>query len=237
MSNNKKIKALIIDDEYYARVMIKNLLAKHEDGIEITGEAQNGREAVNLIKEHKPDIIFLDINMPELNGFEVLAQIDNPPFVIFTTAYEEFALKAFDANAIDYLVKPISFERFTHAVNKARSAFQARNTDVESEEDFLFVRSEYKLVKIELGQIDYIENLGDYLKVYINGQKPVMTLMTLKNIATKLPPERFARIHRSYIVPLRRIVSIVNQKVLLSNQTELSVGESYLEKLNKWIKK
>ena len=108
---------------------------------------------------------------------------------------------------------------------------------MESEEDFLCVRSEYKLVKIELGQIDYIENLGDYLKLYINGQKPVMTLMTLKNIATKLPPERFARIHRSYIVPLRRIVSIVNQKVLLSNQTELPVGESYLENLNKWIKK
>jgi two-component system LytT family response regulator len=184
-----------------------------------------------------PDLLFLDINMPDINGIELLKSLPVKPMVIFTTAYKQFAHQGFDLDAIDYLVKPIDFERFTRAVNKARSAFRIPDRDAGGEDDSLFVRSEYKLLKIELGQIDYIENLGDYLKIYLSGQKPVMTLMTLKSIATKLPAEKFLRIHRSYIVPLRKIVSIVNQKVLLGNQTELPVGESYSENLNKWIKK
>ena len=230
------LKCIAIDDEPLALEVLKRYIDKLPS-LQLLQAFDDALSAGEFLRQNSPDLLFLDINMPDINGIDLLKSLPVKPMVIFTTAYKQFAHQGFDLDAVDYLVKPISFERFTHAVNKARSAFQARNTDVESEEDFLFVRSEYKLVKIELGQIDYIENLGDYLKVYINGQKPVMTLMTLKNIATKLPPERFARIHRSYIVPLRRIVSIVNQKVLLSNQTELPVGESYIENLNKWIKK
>ena len=230
------LKCIAIDDEPLALEVLKRYIDKLPS-LQLLQAFDDALSAGEFLRQNSPDLLFLDINMPDINGIDLLKSLPVKPMVIFTTAYKQFAHQGFDLDAVDYLVKPISFERFTHAVNKARSAFQARNTDVESEEDFLFVRSEYKLVKIELGQIDYIENIGDYLKVYINGQKPVMTLMTLKNIATKLPPERFARIHRSYIVPLRRIVSIVNQKVLLSNQTELPVGESYIENLNKWIKK
>jgi len=230
------LKCIAIDDEPLALEVLKRYIDKLPS-LQLMQAFDDALSAGEFLRQNVPDLLFLDINMPDINGIDLLKSLPVKPMVIFTTAYKQFAHQGFDLDAVDYLVKPISFERFTHAVNKARSAFQAQNTAVESEEDFLFVRSEYKLVKIELGQIDYIENLGDYLKIYINSQKPVMTLMTLKNIATKLPPERFARIHRSYIVPLRRIVSIVNQKVLLSNQAELPVGESYLENLNKWIKK
>jgi two-component system LytT family response regulator len=230
------LKCIAIDDEPLALEVLKRYIDKLP-ALQLLQAFDDALSAGEFLRQNVPDLLFLDINMPDINGIELLKSLPVKPMVIFTTAYKQFAHQGFDLDAVDYLVKPISFERFTHAVNKARSAFQARNTDAESEEDFLFVRSEYKLVKIELAQIDYIENLGDYLKVYINGQKPVMTLMTLKNIATKLPPEKFARIHRSYIVPLRKIVSIVNQKVLLSNQTELPIGESYIENLNKWIRK
>lgn len=230
------LKCVVIDDEPFAIEILKKYIS-NLPALQLVQAFDDALSAGEFLRSNPPDLIFLDIHMPDINGIELLKSLPVKPMVIFTTAYKQFAHQGFDLDAVDYLVKPIDFERFTRAVNKVIRAVQGSTNQTPEEEASIFVRSEYKLVKIDLEQVDYIENLGDYLKIYLNAQKPVMTLMTLKNIAEKLPAERFARIHRSYIVPLRKIISIVNQKVLLQNHVELPIGDSYLDNINKWIKK
>ena len=154
---------------------------------------------------------------------------------IFTTAYKKFAIDGFELEALDYLLKPIDPERFTKAVNKAISFFEYKKTSKQEELKTLFVRSEYRLVKIDLNEIEYIESAEDYLKIHLVTGKFIMTLMTMKAVLEKLPAHQFRRIHRSYVVPLSKIRSVVNRKVSLDH-VELPVSESYLINLEVWLK-
>ena len=183
------------------------------------------------------DLLFVDINMPDINGIDLVNSLKHKPLIIFTTAYKKFAYNGFELDAVDYLLKPIDFERFKRGVNKATELLQNRTFNKAQEPDNLFVRSEYKMVKIELNEIEYIEGLEDYIKIHINNSKPVLTLMTMKAFIEKLPADKFLRIHRSYIIPLSKIVSVINRKVLLTSGKTFPVSDTYAALLAGWINK
>jgi DNA-binding LytR/AlgR family response regulator len=192
--------------------------------------------AVELLRHTKVDLLFIDINMPDITGIDLVRSLQEKPLIIFTTAHKQFAIEGFELDAVDYLLKPISIDRFTRAVHKAIDYYKYKNTPSQEENDSLFVHSEYKLVKIPLNDIEYIESLEDYIKIHIAGTKPVLTLLSMKKVLDKLPADKFQRIHRSYIVSVSRVKSIQNRKVQLSSAVELPISDSYVQFINNWKK-
>jgi two-component system LytT family response regulator len=230
-------KALIIDDEPTAREILESHLKKI-DLIEVVGSCKNAMEGFSKLNETQVDLIFLDINMPEISGLQFAKTLDKNTKVIFTTAYREYALDGFDLQAVDYLMKPISLERLIKAINKflgesiplenaSQKEIQAENSD------FIFVRSDRKMIKIDFEDIIYIESLSDYLKIH-TAEKTITTRETISNIETKLPHKKFLRCHRSFIVSIPRIDSFTNEYIEV-NKTAISISRSYrsavLEKL------
>lgn len=227
-----QVKCVLIDDEPLALEVLKQYIARFP-ALKLLHSFDDAIEGAEYLKDHPADLLFIDINMPDIKGTDLVRSLPQKPLVIFTTAYKNYALEGFELDAVDYLLKPIEFERFGRAVQKALELHQLR-TAVQPEGGSLFVRSDYRLVKIRLSDIEYIESVEDYIKIYISGERPVMTLMTMKAVQEKLPAEGFARIHRSYIVPLARVRSVVNKKVLLHSGTELPVGNSYTGVVKGW---
>ncbi|GAA0892007.1 LytTR family DNA-binding domain-containing protein [Fulvivirga kasyanovii] len=209
------IKALIIDDEKLARDVIRAYLKDHPD-IEVVSECANGFEGVKTIHEVKPDLIFLDVQMPKLTGFEMLELLDTVPVIIFSTAFDEFALKAFEQSAADYLLKPYSKSRFNEAISKARqrltgggdkelvAKIQESREGAREELDRLVVRLGSKIVIISLDKVDFIEAQDDYVAIHSEGKKYLKQL-TMKYLESSLPENQFVRVHRSYIVSIGSI--------------------------------
>jgi DNA-binding LytR/AlgR family response regulator len=220
------IKAIAIDDEPLALKVIENFCEK-VDFISLEKTFNKPSEALKYADNFPIDLLFLDINMPSINGIEFYKQLKQSTMVIFTTAYSEYAVEGFNLNAVDYILKPFTFDRFLLAVNKANEFFNYQNQK-ENSSQFLFVRADYSLVKINIANILYIEGLDDYLKIHIENQKTIITRITMKSILEKLPPKEFVRIHRSFIVPLKRIESVRNKVISLAN-IEIPVGASYEE--------
>lgn len=208
----KKIYCAVIDDEPIARDILVDFIAQ-DDRLSLLGNYKNAKEALKGIMTHPVELVFLDINMPGLTGFQFLKTMTNPPAVIFTTAYREHAMEGFEANAIDYLLKPIAIERFLLSVNKAwkflRSSVSeiAEVTIVGESDDFFFVKADGGLVKIFFEEILFIEALKEYVKIVTN-DKSVITYHTISGLEEKLPPGKFYRIHRSFIVNIKAITSI-----------------------------
>jgi len=230
-----QLKCIAIDDEppaldlvaaYIARIPKLQLLQTFDDAI-------SGSE---FLRRNPVDLLFVDINMPDITGIELVKLLEHKPMVIFTTAYKKFAYEGFELDAIDYLLKPVDFTRFSKAVSKALEYHEYKKNSSNAEANHLFVRSEYRVIKINLGDIDYIESLEDYIKIHLANDKPVMTLMPLKKVLEKLPPEKFRRIHRSYIVPLAKVRSVLHRKALLNNGKELPISETYLDFVDEWMK-
>ncbi len=188
----------------------------------------NASEAAKYISTNSIDLLFLDIQMPDISGIEFYKQIQQNTMVIFTTAYSEYAVEGFNLSAIDYLLKPFEQERFKQATEKAQSYYNFLYQSEKNTIQYLYVRSEYSLVKIPFNEILYIETLDDYIKIHQLGKKPVLTLMSMKSINEKLPNSEFIRVHRSYIVPFNRIES-VRGKVISMGITEIPIGKSYEE--------
>lgn len=204
------MRALLIDDERLARKELTSLLENHNN-IDIVGECSDAEEAKSGIKEHKPDLIFLDINMPGKNGFELLEELDNVPEVIFITAYDEFAIKAFEVNALDYLLKPVDPERLAEAISKVS---QTEEDPVEDEErlgtgDRIFIKDGEKCWFVSLEDIRSFESEGNYVRVYFKNFKPLI-LKSLNNLEKRLDPKMFFRANRKFIVNLKWIDSIEN---------------------------
>ena len=225
----KTIQCIIVDDEPVAREILQSHLNKIEV-INIVATCKNAIEAFNQLNSNTIDLIFLDINMPEISGLSFAKSINPNIKVIFTTAYREYAVDGFNLQAVDYLLKPISFDRLLQAVNK----FLGENTIVESKiateiiqerNDFIFVRSDRKMVKINFSEINYIESLSDYIKIYLD-TKVVVTRETISNIEVKLPQKEFLRIHRSYIVSISKIDSFTNEFIEIHNKA-LPISRSY----------
>lgn len=228
-----QLKTVIIDDEPLALEVLKQYIAG-TPALQLVQSFDDAVAGKAYLEENAVDLLFIDINMPDVKGTELVRSLQVRPLVIFTTAYKNYALEGFELDAIDYLVKPIALERFNKAVQKAVEFYGLRKT-AKPENDCLFVRSEYQLVKINFDDILYIESMEDYLKIHVADGRPVMTLMTMKSVLDRLPPSQFARIHRSYIVPLSRIKSLVNRKVNLGT-VELPVSSSYLDFIKGWTK-
>ncbi|MEI2739508.1 MAG: LytTR family DNA-binding domain-containing protein [Chitinophagaceae bacterium] len=208
----KLIRCAITDDEPIARQILADFIGQ-DDRLQLAGNYKNAKEALKGITEHPVELIFLDINMPGLDGFQFLKTMMNPPAVIFTTAYREHAMEGFEANAIDYLLKPIAIERFLLAVNKAWKFLRSAVTEpdevtiVKENEDFFFVKADGGLVKIFFEEILFIEALKEYVKI-VTKEKSVITYHTISGLEEKLPTGKFYRIHRSYIVNIKAITSI-----------------------------
>jgi len=230
-----KIKCVAIDDEPLAL----NLIRKYIQQFPVLNLLQTFDDAISgaeYLRNNPVDLLFIDIHMPDITGIELVSSLKVKPMIIFTTAHKKFAAEGFDLDALDYLLKPIQLERFSKAVNKATEYYRYKNSNKNEPNETLFVRSEYQLVKIDLENIEYIESIEDYIKIHQTNGKPVMTLMTLKAVLEKLPPHQFRRIHRSYVVPLSKIRSIVNRRVRLTS-TELPVSDSYAGFIKEWKNK
>lgn len=224
-----QIKCIAIDDEPPALELIKGYLSKFP-ALKLVQSFDDAIAAAEFLRDNSVDLLLLDINMPDITGLELVRSLREKPLIIFTTAHRKFAVEGFDLDAVDYLLKPIEFERFSKAVNKAIEYYRYKKPGKTEDKEALFVRSEYQLIKIKIEEIEFIESLEDYIKIYVTTGKPVMTLMTIKSILEKLPQEKFMRIHRSYIIPFSKIKSVSGKKVRLTN-TELSVSDSYIDDL------
>ncbi len=230
-----QIKCVAIDDEPLSLQLIEKYVSKFP-ALKLVHTFDDAISGAEYLRTNKIDLLFIDINMPDITGIDLVRALDEKPMTIFTTAYKKFAIEGFELDALDYLVKPIPFERFEKAVSKAIAFYQYKNSPQRVEEEALFVRSEYKLVRIELKEIEYIESVEDYIKIHLANERPVLSLMTLKSLLEKLPETRFKRIHRSYIVPVAKIRSVTNRKVKL-NSVELPISDSYIGFVNEWMKR
>lgn len=227
MSSKKNISCLIVDDEAMAREIINTHLSKI-DNIEVIASCSNAIEAFQEINKHPIDLVFLDINMPDISGISFAKSINKNIKVIFTTAYRDYAVEGFELRAVDYLLKPISFERFSKAISAYHDIQTPIKTEKSSElasNDFIFVRSDRVMVKIDFKSIIYIESYSDYIKIH-TAKKVIVTRETISAIEAKLPKRQFLRIHRSFIVAIPQISSFTNDHVVVKNQS-LPISRSY----------
>jgi DNA-binding LytR/AlgR family response regulator len=233
-----KIKCIAIDDEPLAVKKIANYIEKIPF-LELVAECRSAFEAMNVIKDNNIQLLFIDINMPDLNGLEFVRSLTDKPFVVFTTAYSEYAVDGFQVDAVDYLLKPITFSNFLKAANKVKNLIEMtankQKESVNATADHLFVKSEYKFIRIELEEIKYIESQHEYIKIHLINSKPVMTQLSLKAIEKQLPSDRFMRVHRSYIVNLKKISVIERNRIVFDGKVYIPVSEQYKEIFQEYI--
>ena len=219
------MRCLIVDDEPLAQQILEKYIHLLDD-LTLVGKCNNAIQAISFMQLQQIDLLLLDIQMPELNGLEMLRQLHRPPKVILTTAFSEFALNAFDLDVVDYLLKPISFERFARAINKVRLIKTVpEQVRPETRQPFIFVRSDRKLHKIFLADILFVQGLSNYLKIYTEKQMLIVREKMLE-IETLLPPDLFIRVHKSYIVALAQIKYAEGSTIVLHDHI-IPIGESY----------
>jgi len=244
------INCIAVDDEPLALGLVCAFI-EQTPFLKLVGRYSSAVEALVGLQDQKVDLIFLDIQMPNLNGMELARVLDsrgaNKPRIIFTTAYNQFAIEGYRVDAIDYLLKPFNYEEFLHASNKALSYFELINRSNSTtvtvsaappeEEEYLFLKIEYQLVRIALNEILYIEGLKDYVKIYLQDkEKPLLSLTSLKALEEKLPAKRFMRVHRSFIVSLNKINSIT-RNALQIGKVNITVGDQYKEAFGAFLSK
>lgn len=229
------LKCIAIDDEPPALVLLRQYIAQVPD-IHLLQTFDDAISGSEFLGQNPVDLLFIDINMPDISGLDLVRSLEVKPMIIFTTAHKKFAIDGFELDAVDYLLKPISFERFSKAVVKAVEYYDYKKKPKEEETENLFVYSEYRMLKIPLADIEYIESLEDYIRINFMTGKPVMTLMTMKKVIEKLPDSKFRRIHRSYIVATDKVRSVLNRKAKLSSGIELPISDSYVDFINEWKK-
>ncbi|MGX5819550.1 LytR/AlgR family response regulator transcription factor [Chitinophaga lutea] len=220
------MKCLALDDEPLALEIIADFAARAPFPMQMV-TFENAAHALRYLQQEPVDLLFLDIKMPDITGIQFLKSLKHPPMVIFTTAYEEYAIDGFNLDVIDYLLKPIPLERFLKAVTKAEEYRQVSQPK-SMETDYIFVKTEYKIIKINLEDILYIEALKDYIKIYTHNQ-PVLTLKSLKAFESRLPKDKFMRVHRSYLVAMNKISSVERNTVMIANQS-IPISEGYRDK-------
>jgi two-component system, LytTR family, response regulator LytT len=225
--------AVIVDDEYLALKIIEQY-ADELPTLSISKSFINPQEALAHLLDCSCDLLFLDIQMPDLNGFDLLNKITHPPLIIFTTARHDFAVKAFELDVVDYLVKPFSFERFEKAVRRAQEYLAYKKSKNLVSHEYLMIRANHRVHKIMLEEIEYLEGLGEYVKLFANG-KMYITYGALKDFILQLPATKFFRIHKSYIVSKKIIRSYSSQSVKLQNEKEIPVGRSFKDTFAKWM--
>ncbi|PKQ62302.1 DNA-binding response regulator [Labilibaculum filiforme] len=230
------INCIAIDDEPLALKQISNYIEKTAF-LNLLSGFDNAMDALQFIAKNEVDLIFLDIHMPDLNGMDMAKSLTNGPKIIFTTAYSEYALDGFKVDALDYILKPLDYTTFLKSALKAQSHFERTPTKTENlqaNSDHLFIKSEYKIIRIEIENILYIEGMREYVRIHLENAKPLMTLISMKKIEEKLPSSSFMRVHRSYIVNLKKIATIERNRIIF-NDVYIPVSDQYKEKFQKFI--
>lgn len=220
------IRCIAIDDEPMALEVIKSFCAKL-DFLELTNVFTQTSLAKKHLQNFPVDLIFLDISMPDVNGIDFYKSLSQSTMVIFTTAFSQYAIDGFNLSAVDYLLKPIEFNRFNEACNKANEYYEYKKSKTKGEQNYLYVRAEYALVKIPFADILYLETLDDYIKIHQLDKKPILTLMSIRKMLERLPEIEFVRPHRSFIVPLKKIESVRAKSIILMNDIEIPIGASF----------
>ena len=239
------LKCIAIDDEPLALRQISAYIAKIPY-LELAATFNNAIEAQQRLASERVDLIFVDINMPDLNGVDFVRALTDRPMVVFTTAYSEYAIDGFKLDAVDYLLKPFSFADFSRAAAKANSLYELRQgrlpaqPDSDSEatpkdREYISVKDDYKVSLVRIADIVYIESEGEYVRMHLCDGSTITTLFRLKNMEAALPSEQFMRVHRSYIVNLRAIRSYVRGRIFLSDTEYVPIGENYKEAFQNYI--
>ena len=227
------MKVLIVDDEPLAQEILVSYVGKFPE-IQLIATCNNAIEAKEILNKEAVDLILLDIQMPKISGIEFLKTLDNPPMIILTTAFSDYALDAYALNVIDYLLKPISFERFAKAIKKALQQL-AQETSTTVSADFIFVKADKKLIKVFFKDLRYIEGLKDYVILHVDNKR-IVTLQTMKSLETKLPSAIFMRIHRSYIINIGNIDVLEGNSIHIGNKM-IPIGKNYKEMVLQIINK
>jgi len=231
------IRCLAIDDEPLALKQIAEYINK-TPFMELVGISESALQAIDTINSRQVDLLFVDINMPDLSGMDFVKTLENPPKVVFVTAYSEYALEGFRVDAMDYLLKPIGYNDFLKSANKVKSWFDSQHQkleEVKSNKDFLFIKSEYKILRINFDDIKYIEGMNEYIRIHLINAKSMMTLLSMKAIEELLPSDRFMRVHRSYIVSLNKISVIERNRIIFDEKVYIPVSEQYKSKFQNYI--
>ncbi|MBL7765510.1 MAG: response regulator transcription factor [Chitinophagaceae bacterium] len=232
------IRAIAIDDEPPALKVIESFCAKL-DYIELEKTFSKPSDALKYIEKYPVDLMFLDIQMPSVNGIDFYKNLGKDIMVIFTTAFGEYAVEGFNLNAVDYLLKPFDFKRFEKAAVRAQEYFNFLTKSDLGKQNYFFIRADYSLIKVMIDDILYIEGLSDYIKIHFDNQKPLVARQRMKNILERLPETEFVRIHKSYIVPVGKIAFLRNRMVHLKKgetTIELPTGKNYEEELMRRVK-
>jgi DNA-binding LytR/AlgR family response regulator len=226
-----KMNCIVVDDEVMGRKLLEDNV-KQIPFLNLVGSCGNAFEAMEVLQKEKVDLLFLDIQMPGLLGTSFISSLAIKPLVVFVTAYANYAVESYNLDAVDYLMKPVSLDRFALSANKAYHIFMGKSVvGNEPLEDFFFVNVEYSLVRISIPLISHIEGLKDYVKIYVEGERhPILTKQTMKSVEAKVMPHGFMRVHKSFIVNLKKIESIKQQRIKIGNH-EIAVSDSHIAEL------
>ena len=230
------IRCLAIDDEPLALQQIAAYINK-VPYLELAAQCQSALEARQFLSDDRVDAIFCDINMPDLNGMDFVKSLTAPPLVVFTTAYSEYAIEGFKVNAVDYLLKPFGMQEFMRAANRLQERLSIPASAPAETDDTLFLKTDYRIVKVNIPDIRYVEAMSEYLKVWIEGEaKPIITLLSMKKMEERLP-DNFMRVHRSYIINLDKIQEVNKNRVIMDADTYLPIGDLYKEAFQAYLDK
>lgn len=236
------LKCAIVDDEPLALGLLESYIKK-TSFLELSGSYSSAIQAMKYLPEHPVDVLFLDIQMPELNGLEFSRMVPEDTRIIFTTAFDQYALDGYRVNALDYLLKPISYADFIEAINKAVRWFELQQkadkqtTDAEGEnkQAYIYVKSDYKLIQVELNKILYIEGLKDYIKIHLeNEERPILSLVSMRAMEEKLPADQFIRVHRSFIVQKQKI-KVIDKGRIVFGKEYIPISDSYKQELQNYV--
>lgn len=242
------IRCLAIDDEPLALSQLKSYISK-VPFLELVEACQSPIAAMKVLAEQPVDAIFIDINMPDLNGLSFVRTLVHPPLVVFTTAYSEYAIEGYKVDAVDYLLKPFGLDDFQRAANKVLRQYElthgtrtltqapAPSLSTAGDDDIIFVKTEYKVVSISISKIRYVEAMSEYLRIYLEDEiKPITALLSMKKLEERLP-QNFMRVHRSYIVNLLKIQEVTRNRILMDEKTYIPVSDSYKDAFNAYLEK
>lgn len=233
-----KIKCLAVDDEPLALKQIGTYIKK-TPFLELVSLCNNAFDAMDVIRKEQVDLMFVDIDMPDLSGLDFVRSLSVKPYVVFTTAYSEYAIEGFRVEATDYLLKPVGYSDFLKASDKVKSVIDMKNQqpDKKPSDNHLFVKSGYKLIRIELNDITYIESMHEYVRIHLSGDKPVMTLASMKSLEEQLPPEKFLRVHRSFIVNTDKVKIIERNRIVFDTNVYIPVSDQYRARFQDFLDK
>lgn len=232
-----KIKCLAIDDEPLALLQLRTMIEK-TSYLELVGACEDAFEAIRILNEEEVDAIFVDINMPDLNGLDFVRSLTDKPIIVFTTAYREYAVEGFEVNAVDYILKPFGVPEFQKSAAKVKRQYELEQMAFREQmlnDDNLFIKADYRTVRVSLSQIVYVESMSEYLRLHLDGGEKLVFLMSIKRLSEMLPRNQFMRIHRSHIININKVQEMSRMGIRMSDGTVLSVGDLYKEDVQRYI--